>query len=156
MNSFNQLTIDDFRLENMRRFINENGGPTAVSKRLGYSNGSYLVQMTGPNPTRPITEKSARSFEHRLGMKPGSLDQAVEVPPQTRASRPKSKATSEPTGPSHMVDIINTVTSLVKESGAQMSTQKFADLMALAATDAELHQGKVRRDYVNQLIRLAT
>lgn len=55
-----------------------------------------------------------------------------------------------------MVDIINTVTSLVKESGAQMSTQKFADLMALAATDAELHQGKVRRDYVNQLIRLAT
>lgn len=45
-------TTFDYRRENLRNYVDQNGGPTAVAAKLGYTNGSFLVQMIGPKPIR--------------------------------------------------------------------------------------------------------
>jgi phage repressor protein C with HTH and peptisase S24 domain len=63
------------RLENLRRLAAALGGPTQLSYKLGYANGSYLAQLAGPNPTRPVGEKVARDIEAKLGLPAGWMDQ---------------------------------------------------------------------------------
>lgn len=62
------------RLENMRTLIIYSDGPLNLSRRLGYSNGSFIVQMAGPNPRRGITPKQARKIERKLGLPDLILD----------------------------------------------------------------------------------
>lgn len=73
-----------FRRENLRKFINVNGGPTTVAKLLNIST-SWLVQMTGPSPTRNVSERNARKYESLLGLEPMTLDTPTNdsyTPPQ--------------------------------------------------------------------------
>lgn len=46
--------------ENLRALVEQWGGPLPIARKLGYSNASFVVQMCGPNPTREVTEKTAR------------------------------------------------------------------------------------------------
>lgn len=144
------MNTEDYRRENMRRYIGANGGPTAVSKQLGYSNGSYLVQMTGPNPSRPITEKSARFFESKLGMEPGSLDREVPL-----AVLPKRSVRQQSVDVQQLAQVIDALTSACKNETADLPTAKFAEIPTLVAKDAAEHGGQVRPDFVTTLVRLA-
>lgn len=45
-----------------------------LANALGLSDGSYISQMTGPNPRRRFTEVIARRFEYRLRLETGALD----------------------------------------------------------------------------------
>lgn len=73
------LPVKAFRKINLRRYIDANGGPGVVGASLGYSNSSFLVQMTGPSPNRYVSEKTARGYELKLGLEPGYFDMPVEV-----------------------------------------------------------------------------
>jgi hypothetical protein len=63
------------RRDNLRRICGEWGGPTSLAKKLGHSNGSYLAQLIGPNPSREVSEKVAREIEGKLTLPTGWLDQ---------------------------------------------------------------------------------
>jgi hypothetical protein len=73
------LTVHDFRRKNLRDYIDNNGGPTTVAKQLGYSSASFIVQMTGPTPTRVISEQSARQYEQALSLPSMALDAPADI-----------------------------------------------------------------------------
>ena len=60
-------TMIEIRRENLRRLL-ESVSSTEVARQAGYSGPSYISQMAGPNPTKDITEKSARRLETGLGL----------------------------------------------------------------------------------------
>lgn len=62
------------RLDNLRMLINDSGGPQSFAKKLGLTNPSFVSHLAGPNPTRTITEKTARKIEGDLGLAHGWLD----------------------------------------------------------------------------------
>lgn len=69
------MTTDvmELRMTNLRSLSAQRGGPTALAKTLKHAGPSYISQMyTG---VRPITEKTARKIEQRLGLPSGWMDQ---------------------------------------------------------------------------------
>jgi hypothetical protein len=60
------------RLKNLRAQLDSLGYDHIANKL--HCSISYLSQIAGPNPTRPITEKTARKIEKALRLKPNSLD----------------------------------------------------------------------------------
>lgn len=155
------MTIGDYRRENFRRFAEANGGPTAVAKRMGYSNASYVVQMIGPNPMRPVTERTARRVEEVYNLPTGTMDKPVAAIPQ--AAPPKvavvapepAVVASAPMTSKQIGELVQLVGRICEIEGATLSTPKFADIVALAVTDAEAHGGQAREDMVKTLVRLA-
>lgn len=116
----------DNRLINLREIVRQRGGVSQLSRDMGYSNPSFLSQMLGPNPTRLVTEKTARKFEKLLGIPLGTLDRE----PGDEAQAP------------------------VDASVQHSTSEKFANAVALAYLDAAEHGGQVREDHVKQLVRL--
>jgi hypothetical protein len=68
-----------YRRVNLKRVVDSFGGPTRVAELLGYKNASFIVHMIGPNPTRTVSDKNARSFELPLGLEVGSLDIETDI-----------------------------------------------------------------------------
>lgn len=66
--------IERLRATNLRQLIQVHRGPKRVAEIAGYSNASFLSQMTGPNATRRVSERTARKLEHLLGLDAGWLD----------------------------------------------------------------------------------
>lgn len=66
--------MSDIRLRNLRRLLDQAGGAIHLAPTLGYSNPSYLSQLAGPNPTRTISERTARTIEQKLGLPEGCMD----------------------------------------------------------------------------------
>lgn len=66
--------VFEARLHNLRSLISQWGGPTVLAERVGWNETSSLSQMTGPNPTRTISEKTARRIEKALNLAHGWLD----------------------------------------------------------------------------------
>lgn len=72
-------TVQELRLNNLRELIKEHGGASELARKAGYSAPSYLMQMAGPNPTRKISEDTARQIETKLSLRPGSLDEDKQM-----------------------------------------------------------------------------
>ena len=119
------MKVQDVRRSNLRALIGERGGLTDLSNRLGYKNPSFLSQMAGPNPTREITEKTARKIEQTLRMEPGALDRPVAyVRPQ------------EADGTAQMVaGALRLVGAVCEAEGANIGPAKLAELAALVIED---------------------
>lgn len=133
--------VYDNRRENLRRLIEQWGGPSALGGKLGYSNASFLVQMAGPNPTREISERTARKIEKALDLPTAWLDGAPE----------KVKSPSVDTAA--VANVIRLVGQMVEETGVKMNNSKFADLIALAYQDAQ-DNGAVRPDFIRRVVQL--
>lgn len=165
------MNTSDNRRENLRRLTSENGGPSAVAKRLGYSNGSFLVQMIGPSPMRPVSERTARRVEEAFGLPEGTLDRPVPSGPLQVAPRPAAPApatlppafaTGEPIAPApptmgarQLMDLVQFVGRICESEGINLSTPKFTDVLRIALADAESHGGEPREDIVKSLVHLA-
>lgn len=160
------------RRTNLRRLANTYGW-TALAKRLGYRQPSFLVQMAGPNPTREVTEKSARRFEVDLGLPEGSLDVvANEVPPadQIRAldtlvnqvPAPTSAPTSAPTLPQmsegetsrFVQDTIRAVSLTIGQQGVNLDKMKHLQIVSMAISDAVDNGGKIDNSYIANIVKL--
>lgn len=137
--------LTDRRRDALRAVVEQRGGVSKVAKTLGYTNPSFLSQMIGPNPTREITEKSARKFEERLGLANGPLDGAA-TPAQPLAT---GNATAD-----LVAAVIRMVGSACNAEGVQPSVDKFSDVVALAYLDAMTRDGKPSEAHARQLARL--
>lgn len=154
-------TVSDFRRENLRKLIDNNGGPLAVATKLGYVNSSFLVQMVGPTPIRNVSEKTARSFEAKLGLEPGSLDAEVDVSAvearKTIAVRRRNSGTPkvpEAMATADLGKLIQLVGATCESESVTLPNTKFADIIALVLADAASHDNTPREDYIKQLVRL--
>lgn len=65
--------VYDTRRANLRALAALHNGPKALGKLLKVS-AAYMNALAGPNPSRNITEQTARKFEQRLKLAPGWLD----------------------------------------------------------------------------------
>lgn len=161
-------TVADNRREHLRRIIKDqfNNSPQNLAAELGYANGSFLVQMAGPNPSRPVSEKTARKIEKVLGLADGVMDR----PPQEEAAQPQQRvvemsrgAARAAAGPSPMVgadtpligDVVRMVGQVAEDEHITLPPTKLADLVALAWTDTLEHDGKPREDFVRRIVKLA-
>lgn len=63
----------EVRRRNLRTLA-EKEGAAKLAELLGHSNPSFMSQMIGPNPTRPVSELTARKIEEQLGLAVGHLD----------------------------------------------------------------------------------
>lgn len=135
--------IQAYRRENLRNYIDNNGGPAAVAARMGYANASFLVQMTGPHPSRMVSERTAREAERLLGLAPMSLDAPTAVVPAARGRRAEPTMTGE-----QVYELIRLVGKVCSDEGVTLDTSKFADLVALSIHDA-------RPEHIRRLVQLA-
>jgi len=62
----------DIRRANLKKKLEQAGGPSALARQLGISGPSYILQIL--SGIRPFSEKTARKWEARLGLKPYELD----------------------------------------------------------------------------------
>lgn len=134
----------DNRRSNLRQLIEQWGGPKPLSAKLGYSNASFLVQMAGPNPTREVTERTARKIEQTLDLPAAWLD-------RTPGSEPVSPAVVDMT---LVATVIRVVVSSAEDDGIRLSPTKLGDLVALVYQDAEAHNNTPRPEFVKQCLRL--
>lgn len=153
-------TTEQNRLLNLRRLIVEFGGSGKLAKKLGYTNASYLAQIAGPNPIRPITEKTARRFEQSLGLQIGVLDAPQTEAPVGRRPAPAAERSSAPVAVAPEVravtDILRMVAVACDESHVNLPLTKFADLVALVYTDTVETNTTPSVDRVKRLVRLLT
>lgn len=69
-----------YRRHNVRVFLGTSGHTqVSISKELGYTNSTFLGQMVGAYPIRPITEKTVRKIEEKFNLEPLSLDKPAEI-----------------------------------------------------------------------------
>jgi hypothetical protein len=169
------------RRTNLRRLANTYGW-TELAKRLGYRQPSFLVQMAGPNPTRPVTETSARRFERDLGLPEGSLDVvATEVSPadQIRAvdalvnqmpipapvvapavlPQPVATATalapmSEDESAQFVQDTLRMVAKTIEQQGVKLDKMKHLQIVNIAIGNAVDNGGKVNDSYIVNMVKL--
>jgi|GEM_PF-2056196 len=154
--------VHTYRRENLRKLIADNGGPSAIGRRLGYANSAWLVQMTGPNPTRNVSEATAREYEIKLGLPMGVLDTPLDigentVPPPRRA-HPLRDVAFQPTGslmsPAQVDELIAVVGKVCEDEHVSLPISKFADIVRLSISDMIEHGNRVREDHVKMLIKL--
>lgn len=136
------MSPSEIRRTNLRKLIEQRGGPNVLGATLGYANGSFLVQMAGPNPIREVTERTARKFEQILNLPDGWFDReevAVAPPPafDTEMVRNAIQATAK----------------AIEDAGLQMTPTKIGNLATMAYADAVEHGG-VRKEYISQLLQL--
>lgn len=136
------MTVLDNRRENLRRLIEQWHGPGPLASKLGYSNASFIVQMAGPNPTREVTEKTARKIELALNLPRLWLD---EPPP--------SNGTSPTVDTKLLIDIVKVVGNMAVDIGVTLTPDKLADFVALAYEDAQEHRG-LRTDFIGRILQL--
>ena len=141
------MDISEIRRQNLRVLMKRDGAGK-LSEQLGYRQSSFLSQMAGPNPTRDITEKTARAYEKQLGLSPGDLD------------KPMVGVEVQPTGSAEdMIALVlkatRTVGTVCEAEGVTLPTHKFASLLVLVLKDAADHGGTVDEDRVKDMVELA-
>lgn len=133
-------SVYDTRRDNLRQLIRAWGGPTSLAKKLGHSNGSYIAQLAGPNPSREVSEKVAREIEGKLGLTLGYLDQAHERTP----------------GALHADDIsrcVRAVTTALRDAGLTPTPDVIGNIVQLAFERLQM-TGQLDERHINQLIQL--
>lgn len=150
-------------------------GWTELAKRLGYRQPSFLVQMAGPNPTREVTEKSARRFEQELNLPEGSLDvaatevspvdqvravdalvnqipaPAIQPVPQTPAQLP---VMTEDESSQFVQDTVRMVANVIGKQGMKLDKMKHLRIVNMAIEDALDNGGKVNDSYIANMVKL--
>ena len=140
------MDLKTIRIANARLAIEWAGGVGQVAAKMGYANASFLVQMFGPNPTRPASEKTVRKMESVLGLPDRSLDGAPkpQLPP----------AAAPHVDTQQLAQMLHLVSRLAAEEGVQLTTDRFATLVALAYEEAEEHPGQAREGKIRQVVQL--
>lgn len=133
-------SLSDLRKVNLRSLIAQWGGPTNLGKKLGHKGPSYLAQLVSEN--RPITEKTARGIEGKLGLEPGWLDR--ENPGSPRPVHVDQSLVTK---------AVLAVGAALDEHGLQVKPAKFADLVALVYEEAA-KTGVVEESFTQRIVRL--
>lgn len=133
------MDVYNTRRDNLRRLLGEWGGPTSLAKKLGHSNGSYLAQLIGPNPSRMISEKVAREIEGKLQLPTGWLDQE-----QSGLPRVDDEA---------LADCVRAVAAALDDLRKRPQPSTFADLVQLVYEHRKL-TGRLDEAFIQRVTRL--
>lgn len=133
-------SVYETRRENLRKLMHEWGGPTSLAKKLGHSNGSYIAQLVGPNPSREISEKVAREMEGKLGLPVGWLDQEHDG---------RGRQIDDQT----LAECVRAVAAAIRDAGLRPDPDTYATLVGLAYEHTKL-TGRVEEPYIQRLVRL--
>jgi hypothetical protein len=128
------------RRDNLRGLMTQWGGPTSLAKKLGHSNGSYIAQLVGPNPSREISEKVARDMESKLALPIGWLDQ-------------EHAGNGRQVDDAVLSDVVRAVAAALRDAGHNPTPDVYANLVSLAYEHAKL-TGRVDEPYITKLIGL--
>lgn len=145
----------DHRRANLRKLIEQWGGPLPLARKLGYKNASFIVQMAGPHPSREVSEKTARMIEAKLGLPALWLDQ----PPAPNGNKLLKKSKSSQTALEPHVDagviseIIRLVGQTAVDMGINLSPEKMAGVVSIVYDDMQV-SGGMRPAFVQQLVQL--
>jgi transcriptional regulator with XRE-family HTH domain len=69
--------VHEIRRQHIRRLAEQHTA-AELARRLGLKSSSFISQIAGPAPVRPVTEKTARRIEEVMGLEPGLLDLVLE------------------------------------------------------------------------------
>lgn len=131
------------RMRNLRAVIASYEQQTHLATELGWT-PSYLSQLVGPNPTRPISEKTARHVEQKLELENGFLD-----------SQPQPPNLKPATSGDLLENVMLTVDSCQSAAGWKLSPEKYRALISHLHKAASKHgNSKVDPDEVDALLRL--
>lgn len=133
-------SVYDQRRENLRALMTQWGGPTSLAKKLGHSNGSYVAQLVGPNPSREISEKVARDMEAKLGLPLGWLDQ-------------EHASNGRPVDDQTLAECVRAVAAAIRDANLRPDPDTYATLVGLAYEHTKL-TGRVEEPYIQRLVRL--
>jgi hypothetical protein len=139
---------NDVRRDNLRHLVRQHDGPAALARRLGYRSAAFIVQMAGPHPTRPVSERTARGVEEKLGLPAGWLDRPDAAP---APAPPAGKATVDS---ALVTDVLRLVAESCEAMGVTLTHAKFADVVSLLYTDAVEEQRLPRAEHVQRLVKL--
>ena len=155
--------VATIRRDNLRTLCDIHG-TAGLARKLGYRSPSFLSQMTGPNPTREVTEKSVREFERRLELKLGTLDNEgwdptlPEQPVAAPAPVVEPPAAPVPPAPSNntstVADVIRVIGQVSVAENVDVPPAKFADMVALGFADSMDHGGSPRESFIKDLVHL--
>lgn len=134
--------VATLRVANLRLLVEQWGGPTTLAKKLQLSGPSYLSQLVSDPPNRPITEKTARSFEEKLDLPLGWMDQENAHEGRTISDTLISK-------------VVMAVGAALEEAGTALSSRKFADLVSLVYDQAK-RDGGPDESYIDRLVKLVS
>jgi len=133
-------SVYDTRRENLRSLIGQWGGPTSLSRKLGHTNGSYLAQLVGPNPSREISEKVAREMETKLGLPIGWMD----------ASHPSD---GQRLNDQALTEVVKAVATVLRDASLRPDPETYGTLVQLAYDRAKL-TGRIDEQYIKTLVQL--
>lgn len=158
--SGSNMEILEIRRQNLRKLMRDMGANNLAVK-LGYRQSSFLSQMAGPNPTRDITEKTARAYEKSLELPSGALDAPQEPGPGLQSGKiplPGAEAAPALVSTADMITIVLQATrSLGRVAEAQevsLPPNKFGNVLAMIIKDASEHGGQVRHEYIAEVVEL--
>lgn len=116
-------SVFDVRRANLRKLMEQWGGPTSLSVKLGHANGSYMAQLAGPHPSRDVSEKVAREIERKLGLSPMWMDQQHKGAP----GQPDTNL---------LIEVVALVQDLLHGSSVKLSKEKFTEVVNLVYEQA--------------------
>ena len=150
------MTILEIRRENLRALAAALS-TTGLAKKLGYRHPSFISQMIGPNPTREITEKSARSYERKLNLEGGYLDR-LPLSNGSVASIGETMGcfTSDQIKRINdmLAEVIQLVGNILQIEEITLPPSRLADLLTLAVGDAMEHNCAPRESQLKQMVKL--
>jgi len=133
-------SVYEQRRANLRTLAVQWGGPTSLARKLGHANGSYLAQLIGPNPSRELSEKTAREIEQALGLPVAWMD--TEHP-----------ETGQRIDDAELAECVRAVASALRDAGLRPDPEKYATLVQLAFEHARL-TGRLNESHIKRLLSL--
>lgn len=141
------------RLNNLRLLIAQHGGPAKLGEKLGYANGSYLVQLAGPNPSRKVKEETARHIEGVLDLGENWLDtprgNGIDPAPIKKSAVARA-AKAQSQSQVQMTEVVSLVGTVLRGHSLNPPPDIFALLINLTWDHANKN-GKISEDYVHDL-----
>lgn len=155
--------IAKIRRDSLRRLTEKQGGPTTLGKVLGYASASYVSQMISGK--KPITEKTARFIEEKLGLERYALDlpdgtgaghgrHVSEAPPRDYISPPKSMGNLDR---KLFINVHTAVGEELEKIGIPPGHDKYPHLISRITADvyeSSVPIGRVDRDLLTRLLDL--
>lgn len=130
----------DIRRANLRKLMEQWGGPTSLATKLGHSNGSYMAQLAGPHPSRDVSEKVARDIEVKLNLPPGWMDKS-------------HKGSPGQVDTNTLIEVVALVQDLLDGSKLKPPKEKFTEVVNLVYERAQ-ESGQLQTEYARRLVQL--
>ncbi|MEY4402305.1 MAG: hypothetical protein RIR91_340 [Verrucomicrobiota bacterium] len=132
--------VTDTRVVNLSTLASQWGGASSLAKKLKLSGPSYICQLI--SGVRPITEKTARKFEHQLGLATGWMD--MDHNATTKAAILDDRLITK---------AIALVGEAVNENQITLRPEQFGEIVSLVYGEAQ-RSGRMDEQLVQRIVRL--